>query len=73
MNRKKSLSIKGQLLLMSALPVLIIGGVLLIIISSRLRAGMMDQALEGLMASAEMYRTEIVASEGTWEGNELED
>ena len=73
MNKKKTLSVKGQLLLMSALPVLIIGVVLLIVISTRLRSGMMEQALEGLMASAEMYRTEIVGSDKVWEENELED
>ena len=73
MKRKKSLSIKGQLLIMSILPVFIIGGVLLIMISSKLKSGMMDQALEGLMASAELFKTEILTTGRDLSTNELED
>lgn len=71
--KKKSLSIKAQLLLMSVLPVVLIGVVLLLVISSKLKRGMMDEALEGLMAAAELYEEQIVSTERDLTTNEIED
>ncbi|MBQ6128586.1 MAG: hypothetical protein IJI51_02890, partial [Lachnospiraceae bacterium] len=73
MNKKRNLSIRIQLLLMSILPVVIIGVVLLIVISSKLKSGMMDQALDGLMASAEMFREQISITDMDLTTNQLED
>ena len=70
---KKSLSFKGKLVLMSVLPVVIIGITLLLISASKLRAGMMEQALEGLMASAEMFKTEVLTTSTDLSLNIVED
>ena len=70
---KKNFSIRVQLLLMSILPVVIIGTVLLIVISSKLRSGMMEEALDGLMASAELFREHILTTDKDLSTNELED
>jgi methyl-accepting chemotaxis protein len=72
-SKKRSLSVKGKLLIVSSVPVVVIGMVLFIIMAIQLRAGMMKEALEGLMASAEMYRTELVTTDNDLSGNELED
>ena len=71
--KKKSLSIRWQLLLMSVLPVAIIGAVLLIVTSIRMSSGMMEEALDGLMASAEMFREQIAITDMDLTTNELED
>ena len=73
MKKRRSLSIKGQLMLMSILPVLVIGVALLSISAVKLKNGMMDQALEGLMAAAELYKTEISTTSRDLTTNELED
>ena len=73
MKNKKSLSIRAQLLLMSILPVVIIGAVLLIVISIKLKSGMMEEALDGLMASAELFRAQIETADIDLTTNALED
>ena len=60
-------------MLMSILPVLVIGVALLSISAVKLKNGMMDQALEGLMAAAELYKTEISTTSRDLTTNELED
>ena len=72
-SKKRSLSVKGKLLIVSSVPVVVIGIVLFVIMAIQLRAGMMKEALEGLMASAEMYRTELVTTDNYLSDNELED
>ena len=72
-SKKRSLSVKGKLLIVSSVPVVVIGIVLFVIMAIQLRAGMMKEALEGLMASAEMYRTELVTTDNYLSNNELED
>ncbi len=73
MKKRKSLPVKAQLLIMSIVPVTLIGVILLIISASSLRKGMLDQALEGLMASAELFKTEVLTTGRDLSTNELED
>ena len=73
MKRKKSISIRIQLILMSVLPVIATGAILIIMTVSKLHSGMMDEALEGLMASAEMFREQIAITDMDLTTNQLED
>ena len=71
--KKKSISIRVQLLLMSVLPVIIIGTVLLVVIANKLHTGMMDEALDGLLAAAELFEKQIETTDMDLSTNELED
>lgn len=71
MKRKKSISIRIQLILMSVLPVIATGAILIIMTVSKLHSGMMDEALEGLMASAEMFREQIAITDMDLTTNQL--
>ena len=73
MKKKKRLSIKMQLVLLTIVPVILIGGVLLTISAIKLKTGMMNEALDGLMSSVEIYKTEILSTSRDLTTNELED
>ncbi|MBR5375754.1 MAG: cache domain-containing protein, partial [Lachnospiraceae bacterium] len=73
MKKRKTLPIKAQLLIISIVPVLLIGIVLLSVSAVSLKKGMMEQALEGLMASAELFKTEVLTTGRDLSTNELED
>lgn len=69
----KRISIKTQLMLLSVIPVILIGGILLFISAIKLKTGMMNEALDGLMSSVELYKTEILSTSRDLTTNELED
>lgn len=69
----KRFSVKVQLILMSVIPVILIATTLLIISAVKLRQGMLDEAMEGLMASAKIFREEIATTDRDLTTNELED
>ena len=62
-----------QLLIMSILPVLIIGLTLLMITVKTLEANMLSEALEGLQSACNLYREEILTTGRDLTTNELED
>ncbi|MBO5550977.1 MAG: cache domain-containing protein [Lachnospiraceae bacterium] len=71
--KRKGFSLRAQLILMSAIPAILIAVVLLTISSIKLSRGMMDEALNGLMASAELFRQEVMTTSRDLTTNELED
>ncbi len=70
---KRRISVKMQLLLMSVLPVLVIGVVLLVIASNSLSKGMMSEALEGLQSSCNLYREGLINGGDKVADNAFED
>ncbi len=70
---KKRFGIKLQLLLQSALPMLIVSIVILIIMGSSMKAGMEDKVLEALKASCYLYGGYANTVETEEGDNELED
>ena len=72
-NKKKGLSIRFQLIFMSVIPVIVIGAVLLILSATKLESSMLDEALDGLMASAKLFRQEVITTNRDLTTNELED
>ena len=70
---KKKISVRLQLILMSVLPVVLVAIALLVISAVKLRAGMMEEALDGLMASAKLFREEITTTDRDLSTNEVED
>ena len=70
---KKTFSVRFQLIMMSVIPVIIIAAVLLSVSVIKLKTGMMNEALDGLMASAKLFREEIQTTGRDLTTNELED
>lgn len=73
MKKRKGLSVRGQLLCMSVIPIFIIGVVLTVISMVKLRSGMLEEAMDGLLASAKLFREELLTTSRDLTTNELED
>ncbi len=71
--KKKSTPIRAQLLLMSLLPLAVIAAAMLAAGIAKLRAGMLDEAMGGLLASAKLFREELAKTDMDLTTNELED
>lgn len=69
----KKLSVKLQLIMMSALPVLIIGTVMLVIMAKSMETNMLSEALEGLQSACNLYGEEVITTGSDLTTNELED
>jgi len=69
----KRLNVKLQLLIMTLVPMFIIGIVLTTISVTTLRKNMMKEALDGLQAACNLYRQEVITTSRDLTTNELED
>ncbi len=58
------MSIRAQLLAMSLIPAIAITCALLAVSITKIRSGMLDEAMGGLLASAKLYREELSTTEG---------
>ena len=67
------MKVKVQLLIMSIVPMLLIGLILTVISVSTLQSNMMKEALDGLQAACNLYREEISTTDADLTTNEIED